>query len=122
MKMREGCATRNIPDKPMPLFDKAVPAHHVSDPVTSAIAEKKMNKSGKRQRQCEIVLGLFKHHNGFTSAELAHIGGLDRYMVARRLSDLVKTKQIQEPQKDKMRECGITKSLCVTWWRNEVKK
>jgi hypothetical protein len=47
-----------------------------------------------------------------TSAELASTGGLDRYMVARRLPDLNRDGLVSRGQ---ARRCAITGRWAITW-------
>jgi hypothetical protein len=51
-------------------------AHQAADAVVN---------SGKRKTQAQLVAEKIREHPGSTSAELAKICGLNRYMVARRL-------------------------------------
>ena len=62
-------------------------------PITSFEAEEQITRRGVRDTQARIVLMKVRRHPGETSAGLAArtdwlVGILDRYVVARRLSDL----------------------------------
>jgi predicted transcriptional regulator len=47
-----------------------------------------MRASGALKGQARLTLDLVRRHPGLTSKELAEVGPLDRYQIARRLSDL----------------------------------
>src|SRR3990167_1469000 len=64
------------------------PMSRSSDPPTSDIAESKHIKSGKRKRNCDLILDAIKNNPDCTSAELGELTGLDRVEAARRCSDL----------------------------------
>lgn len=81
-----------------------------TDPESSHIAGAEVEQSGIAEAQRSIVLAAVKLRQGLTSKELASQAGLDRYMVARRLSE------IKSVKKGDMRICSISKRLCVTWW------
>ena len=108
------------------------PMSRSSDPPTSDIAEAKHIKSGKRKRNCDLILEAIKANPDCTSAELGKLVGMDRVEAARRCSDL----RIQEyinvinPLNKDMygcvpphllekvkfkRKCRVTKSLCIVW-------
>lgn len=89
------------------------PSHRNTDPPTSAEAEAEITADGTRENQAKRVLRLVERHNGYTSAELAHIGDLDRHMVARRLPDLWQNGYVI---KGAPRQCGISRRRAVTWW------
>lgn len=86
------------------------PASHANDPDTSYQAEQRMNISGKRKAQQQIVSDLVKTNNGKTSAELAQLSGLDRAMIARRLPELTTVK------KGIAVKCSVNGTQAVTWW------
>jgi len=96
-----------------PLFNAAKPASRAGDSYTSDLAEEKVTKSGIRQQQCRVVYELLQKHNGFTSKELAKISKLDRYMIARRLPDLLGVGKVRKGQK---RQCGVAHTLADTWF------
>lgn len=89
-------------------MDIQTPASHRNDPDTSFQAEEHINKSGKRKAQQKIVEDALKEHSGLTSAELASVTGLDRTMLARRLSEVgIKGVTVK---------CRINKTNAVTWY------
>lgn len=94
-----------------PYGNKQPPARS-SDPVTSHIAADDITSSGLRDSQKSEVLRWLTQHPGSTSAELAHISGLDRHMVARRLPDLERDGKVR---KSGQRECAVSGRPAVTW-------
>jgi len=93
------------------LFDR--PLARASDPSTSHEAAADLVASGtwgKQKRQVYAVLCLYP---GRTSAELAEVAGLDRYMLARRLPDLEDERLATKGSK---RRCDATGRKAVTWW------
>ena len=89
------------------------PAHRNTDPVTSEMAEEEITSCGTRQRQADRVYRLATQNIGCTSAELANIGGVDRYMVARRLPDLEHNGLVKNRA---TRKCRVSGRMAVTWW------
>lgn len=87
----------------------ATPNARNTDPESSHLVGEDVTKSGRRQRQIDLVTQLVSATPGRTSAELAYIHDQDRYMVARRLSDASGVK------KDVMRKCDISGRKAVTW-------
>lgn len=65
-----------------------------TDPGSSHRAAAKMNRTGRTAKQCNEVLALLVSTPGLTSKELAARHGVDRYMTARRLSDLLKANKV----------------------------
>lgn len=72
----------------LPLLSET-PASRKTDPVSSAVAEERITKSGRRAQQQHTALQAVKDHPGCTSKELAGLCHLDRYMLARRLPELM---------------------------------
>jgi len=89
------------------------PASRKTDPATSALAEDEITSSGARARQVDRVYRLVQQNDGYTSAELAVMGGVDRHMVARRLPDLQHKGLVK---KGGQRQCEIRNRQAVTWW------
>ena len=81
------------------------------DPITSHYAAVRAKRF--LGAQASRVLEALKKFPGSTSAELAQLAGLDRYMVARRLPDLEKCDYVS---KGSIRECKATGSKAVTWF------
>ncbi len=82
-----------------------------SDPVSSHLAAREINQ-GIRSKQALIVLGLVRRHPGKTSLELSRLSDLDRYQIARRLSDLEHSGEVE---KGEIRVCEIAGRMAVTW-------
>ena len=82
------------------------PAPHAAtaDPVTSHEAAEAAKRSGLVARQAAQVLDAIRKTPGLTSAELAQRHGLDRYMVARRMSDLKHAGLVREGEP---RQCQV---------------
>lgn len=108
-------------------FD-ALPSHmhsirsRTTDPDSSHIAEAKLKRTGKMQRQRDIVWEeLWKRRDRWiTSAELADESGLDRHMVARRLPELreeFRAVQLIDPETNKphMRICRVNGGKAMVW-------
>ena len=83
-----------------------------TDPSTSHLAGAEITRSGRRQRQLDLVVGLVQESEGKTSAELALFSGYDRSKIARRLPDA----EGIYLKKGEPRKCTVTGSLSVTWW------
>jgi hypothetical protein len=84
-----------------------------ADPASSHIAASEITRSGLRGRQKRLVLqalGFFKDPP--TSAELAQLGKIDRYTVARRLPDLMHDGLVEQGI---IRSCSVTGRKAVTW-------
>jgi len=81
-----------------------------TDPLSSHLAGEEITVSGKRQRQIDYVTRMVEQHEGHTSAELAKMHGVDRYMVARRLPGSLAVKK-GEPKR-----CDVSCRSAVTWW------
>ncbi len=65
-----------------------VPRSRRDDPLSSKRAAEQMDRSGTLRGQRKIALDLVKQFPGKTSKELAELGTLDRYQLARRLPEL----------------------------------
>jgi len=93
-------------------------AHHTNDPISSEIAEKQHKP--KRVKNITIVYNVLKISSKpltsrelFEYAEQVFIGhNIDKYEVARRLSDLKRLgKVVQGP----VRKCGVCNKLLGTY-------
>ncbi len=93
-------------------FENKAPIVGSKDPVTSAMAARELEDSGARDCQKRDVYLAVKRFPDRTSAELAVITGMDRYMLARRLPDLRVDGLIENPGK---KICLKTGRLAVTW-------
>jgi hypothetical protein len=78
-----------------------------SDPPSSKAAAKRMVETGAVASHEEIILNLVKTYPGRTSKQLATLGPLDRWAVARRLKKTEEKKLVSRTQEGK-NECR--------WW------
>ena len=82
-------------------------------PETSRLAAADITESGKREGQLLGVLALVKRYPLSTSQELARKGALyDRYIIARRLPELLRGHLVQ---KRSARKCGVTGKMATQW-------
>jgi hypothetical protein len=93
------------------LFDAANKARR-TDPVTSHEAAGHAEQTGLISGHQAIVLALVRKHPGCTSAELATLGQLDRYAIARRLPELARLGKIRQGE---IRTCSESGRRAVTW-------
>lgn len=87
------------------------PRSRTADPVSSKRAEAQVNRTGVMRGQRMIALSLVEANPGSTSKELANLGTLDRYQLARRLSELRTMKLVRTTQ---------TGNEDLRWWSNEI--
>ena len=80
-----------------------------SDPDTSHTAADRIRPKLRAQQQA--VLDALAKWPGSTAVELAHVSGLDRYLVSRRLPELVPI----WVRRGKPRECTVNKTPMTTW-------
>lgn len=64
------------------------PRTRATDPQSSHRAEQQVRSSGVLRGQAKTVLNLVTKFPGRTSKQLADLGPLDRYQIARRTADL----------------------------------
>lgn len=87
-----------------------------SDPVSSHEAADEIVASGKQTQQKQSVLNALKshmeEHGPATSAELARLFNMDRYMVARRLPDLEKDRAVVRRG---MKRCSVSGKQATAW-------
>lgn len=104
------------------------PAARSTDPIGSHLAADEINENGSRHVQQALVAGfledayrrgVIKRHRGVTSRELAAMYGEDRYMIARRLPELVTAKRATRSDRDHSRMCNISRRQCCEWWPSE---
>lgn len=112
------------------------PASRRHDPITSSLAEAEINASGTRARQQRIVNALVALFPRSTSAELAHLAEryclsvahrvyrdtpgqreaeacqLDRFQIARRLSECETAGAVQRAE---ARKCSVKGRKSLTW-------
>lgn len=90
------------------------------DPETSHLAAEKVESSGKGQTDRDICLALVKRHPGSTSAEIASMGRLDRYIPSRRLPELRELGLVINGLDDDgnilKRKCHKTGNLMMIWF------
>ena len=93
------------------------PAARNSDPITSHLAAEVITRSGKRNLQRIQTALAVQAQPGHTSSELSWLLELDRYMIARRLSECVTAGVVRKGPK---RTCGVSGLKALTWYPTEV--
>lgn len=88
-----------------------------TDPATSHAAGVRVTQDGTRARQAREVAEAVRETPGHTSAEIAGIHGLDRYAVARRMTDVERAGLVSRGAPKK---CDCSGRFAVTWWPVEV--
>jgi hypothetical protein len=78
-----------------------------SDPPSSKQAARKMVESGTVASHEAIILNLVKQYPGRTTKQLASLGPLDRFMIARRMKKMEEKKLVRRTQEGRQ-ECR--------WW------
>ncbi len=94
------------------LFDNREPIAANVDPITSHIAAQQITQSGARDSQKRKVLDALRKYPNKTSAELALAAAMDRYLVAKRLPDLMHDGLVEQGS---IRTCRISGRPAVTW-------
>jgi predicted HTH transcriptional regulator len=89
------------------------PASRRTDPDSSYSAEAEINKSGTRVSQQQTIFKALFKHEGSTSMELTKWCALDRYQIARRLSDLKSAGFVRQGS---IRVCKSGGRKSVTWF------
>lgn len=84
-----------------------------TDISTSHEAGSYVASSGIQRDQQSTAAAAVKQHPGLTSMKLADVTGLDRYMLARRLPELLKTKQVW---RGPAMPCPVSGRSACTWW------
>ena len=79
-------------------FNFEAPRSRRKDPASSRRAEDQMRKSGAMRGQALIAYELVKQFPGRTSKELAGLGTLDRYQLAKRLPELRELGHVRSTQ------------------------
>ena len=100
------------PEEDNPLFDRAAPIARPEDPSSSHEAAQEITESGTRSAQCRAALELVRANPSSTSLELANLGDLDRYQLARRLADLRNAGQVENGEQ---RRCLVSGRNALTW-------
>jgi hypothetical protein len=88
-----------------------------TDPVSSHLAAEHVVKTGSRAHQQQIAYNAVVTHPGCTSLELSKRCELDRYQLARRLSEIAG----KYVQKGHMRQCTVSGRMAVTWLPKQKK-
>lgn len=88
-------------------FTFSKPRSRRNDPASSHRAEERVRTTGAMRGQRKIAFGLVKQYPGKSSKELARLGSLDRYQLARRLPELLEMKMITRTENG---------SEDVRWW------
>ncbi len=83
-----------------------------TDPVTSYIAAREAEKSGRAASQRAICLAQVNAHPGQTAAEIASYTGLERHAPSRRLPELRDMGLIVN---GKPRICTVTGRISMIW-------
>jgi hypothetical protein len=86
------------------------PRSRRSDPETSHTAADRIRPKLRAQQQA--VLDALQRWPGSTAVELAKVSGLDRYLVSRRLPELVPV----HVRRGKPRVCTVAGSAQGTWY------
>lgn len=107
----------------LPLIAPRTPIAASADPWTSKASARELTKSGERDRQCREVYKAVCRWPGHTASELARLhGGLDRYQVGRRLSEISEAEAGQPERavvlvvRGGKRRCKVTRRWAITWW------
>lgn len=93
------------------------------DAASSHGAAAAIEKSGKADAQMRAVRAAVERFPGSTSFELAKQAGIERPVVARRLSELEQRGLIRDSGKDEDGsrlvagpECAVCGRTCIRWW------
>ena len=81
-----------------PVFHDLEAGARKTDPLSSKRAAREIEKSGALRGQRKLALDLVKQYPGRSSKELADLGTLDRYQLARRLPELALEKLIKRTE------------------------
>ena len=98
----------------MPLKRRVeTPAARRTDPATSHQAAAQHTRSGARGRQRAQTAAAVQEWPGQTSSELAKLSGIDRYTLARRLSECETGGEVS---RGAIKTCAVTGKKALTWW------
>lgn len=84
-----------------------------TDPLTSHEAAEAITMSGARAAQQAITAKAVEQYPGLTSLELSRRSRIDRYTLARRLSECEEHGQVRRGQ---ARKCAISGRTAHTWY------
>lgn len=79
-------------------FNYGAPRSRRNDPGSSKRAAERLDRSGTMRGQRKLALALVKEFPGRSSKELAELGTLDRYQLARRLPELLELHFVRREQ------------------------
>jgi hypothetical protein len=85
-----------------------------SDPITSHLAAEENVVSGRNAAQQDLTAKAVERYPGLTSLELSKRSRIDRYTLARRLSECEKAGLVKRGPATR---CSVSKRMAVTWWR-----
>ena len=89
------------------------PVSRKTDPSSSRSAEAEINRTGSRRAQQEKIFEHVRRWPGHTSLEMSRYLNLDRYQIARRLSDLKNAGLVYQGD---VKKCDIGGRDAVTWF------
>lgn len=88
-----------------------------SDPSSSHEAAATIERTGSDEDQAAAVLEALNRFPGSTSAELAQFTKLDRYMIARRLPELVAVRLVRQAAPNAHTvPCRMSGKRVCRWW------
>lgn len=85
-----------------------------SDPRSSHEAAEAVTASGARAGQQDLTAKAVERYPGLTSLELSKRSRIDRYTLARRLSECEEARMVK---RGPSRRCTVSGRTAVTWWR-----
>lgn len=98
-------------------FQPNTPVARATDCKTSHLAAASVKQDGSRAKQAKAVLAALHRWPNSTARELAHLSGLDKEVVHRRLPELADPKNggpfVQRCFQK--RTCRVTGKLAMTW-------
>lgn len=97
----------------VPVCTIQTPIARRTDPESSHLAAEHVTRSGARAHQQAQAIAAVRAYPGMTSFELAMRTDLDRYMLARRLPEVVCAGLVR---KGDSKRCSVTGRLALTWW------
>lgn len=88
-----------------------------NDPAPSHIAAMEVEASGVAGKQRELVLWMVQLHHDCTAAELAVVGPLNQFQIARRLPELANPDQPGGAKvvRGEPRKCRVNGTMMTTW-------
>lgn len=89
------------------------PIARATDPESSHLAAAEITRSGARAAQQAQTIAAVKAFPGHTSQELCELTGIDRYVLARRLSECETTGAVK---RGGITVCTVTRRKALAWW------